>query len=128
MDQQSWEDWRDLFVDDLRASFPDDGGTHIGADAFVRHVSKALEGAVSMHEGHLSELEFTAVDSARGIWAMSDEIRFPPGSPKKVLRGSGWYYEEYRRSEGGDWRFASLTLKRQLVEVDGELIVRATYD
>ena len=123
MDQQAWDEWRDLFVDDLDARFPDDGGHHRGRDSFVRHVSAALSGAVSMHQGQMSELILTSEERAEGIWGMNDTIWFPPGSPRQKLSGCGWYYEEYQRCDDGEWRFKRILLRRQYVEIDGKKTV-----
>ncbi len=119
MDQQRWDEWEQLFTSDVHADFSQDGGIHEGAAAFRAHVEAGLLGAISLHHGHMAELEVVAPGVARGVWAMEDHILYPPGSSRGRLWGSGWYEEEYRLDERGTWRIARLRLRRQLVEVDG---------
>lgn len=119
MDQQRWDEWQGLFTDDVHADFSQDGGVHDGAAAFRSHVEAALEGAISIHHGHMAELEITGPDAARGVWSMEDHIEFPDGAPRRRLWGTGWYTEQYRRGEDGSWRIAELVLRRLRVEVDG---------
>jgi hypothetical protein len=82
-----------------------------GAAEIARSVSAALEGVVSVHHGHMPEIELTSSDTATGVWAMEDRLWFPPGSPVEFLHGYGHYHETYRR-EDGRWRIATLTLTR----------------
>lgn len=119
MDQKNWDEWQDLFTSDVHAEFPQDGGVHDGAEAFRNRVEAALQGAISIHRGHMAELEITGPDEARGVWSMDDYLEFPDGADKRWLRGTGWYVERYQRGTDGKWRIAEMVLHRQRVEVDG---------
>lgn len=123
MDQQQWDEWQDLFTVDVHADFSQDGGVHDGAAVFRSHVEAALEGATSIHHGHMGELEITGPDTARGVWSMEDHIEFPEGSSRQRLWGTGWYTEQYRRGEDGKWRIAELVLRRLRVEIDGRRVI-----
>jgi hypothetical protein len=83
----------------------------------VQRVSSALEGARTVHHGHMPEIELTGPDTARGIWAMFDYVEWPPSdSGERIgLRGYGHYHEEYVR-EDGEWRIARTRLVRLRVD------------
>ena len=80
MDTKDWAHWRELFTDDLvfyieDSVFPETTEpTTVGGDAFVEYVSQVLLTAVTVHQGHMPDIEFTADGEARGIWAMFDWV------------------------------------------------------
>lgn len=121
LDTKDWAGWRRLFTDDLVSETdtapPQPDGSHTlpklpGADAFVERVRSLLGDGVTVHHGHMPEIELTGPDTARGIWAMEDIVVFPA----MTLRGYGHYHEEYRR-EAGEWRIARLRLTRLRVDI-----------
>ena len=76
LDTKQWAEWRKVFTDDL-VFYADNSvlpssqkPMQSGGDNFVQFVSKQLTGAVTVHHGHMPEIEFTGPSSARGIWAM----------------------------------------------------------
>jgi hypothetical protein len=123
MDTKQWEAWRELFTEDLRVE-----GTKQAPDAtrdtFVDGVRDSLEGVQTCHQGHTPIIELTGDTTARGVWAMFDDLRFPEGHawsegyPRRV--GYGHYEEEYRK-EDGEWRISLMRLARLFVwrEQDG---------
>jgi hypothetical protein len=42
------------------------------ADEFVAYVAKLLADTVTVHHGHMPEIELTSATTATGIWAMFD--------------------------------------------------------
>lgn len=114
VDTKQWDSWRELFTEDVVVE-----GTRqpVGAarDAFVDGVRSALEGVQTCHHGHMPIIELTGPNTARGVWAMFDDLRFPPGHqwsdgyPR--LLGYGHYEEEYRK-DGGAWRISFMRLTR----------------
>lgn len=121
MDTKHWQDWADVFTEDLRAWVEDSGHTYRGREEFVSSVSAGLDQATTVHHGHMPEIELggwteDGPTSATGIWAMFDYVEFHrPGRPF-VLKGYGHYHETYRRSGDGRWRIASLELHRLRVD------------
>ena len=108
MDTQQWEAWGEVFTEDATVTAsPDPDETFRGREEIVRRVSEALRDAVTVHHGHMPEIELTGPDSAHGIWAMYDFVDLP----QLVLHGWGHYHEEYRR-EDGVWRIRSTRLVR----------------
>ena len=125
LDQQDWQGVREVFAADAQIDVSSStvsgsgGGVYRGVDRFVESVSKILDGAVTVHHGHNSEIEMTGADSASGVWAMEDRLWFPEGSPVRTVWGAGWYEEEYERIDGR-WRITRMVLRRQRLEIDGE--------
>ena len=113
MDTKDWAAMRQVFTDDVVMDTTDSGGGVIaGADEFIAFLRDVLAGNVTVHHGHMPEIELTSPSTATGIWAMEDLIRWADGTE---LRGYGHYHEEYRR-EGGAWRIARCRLERLRVD------------
>jgi SnoaL-like domain len=117
MDTKEWEAWRQLFTEDLVVE-----GTNQPPDAnrdtFIDGVRASLANVQSCHHGHMPVIELTSETTARGVWAMYDDLRFPEkhpwneGYPRRV--GYGHYEEEYRKVDG-EWRISFMRLSRLLV-------------
>jgi hypothetical protein len=117
MDTKRWDEFRGIFTDDVTMSAPDDvpgKAPTQGADRVVERVSTVLADAVSVHHGHMPEIEIESSEHARGIWAMSDVVTFPD-DPTRNFRGSGHYHAEFRNTADG-WKISSLTLRRLSLE------------
>jgi hypothetical protein len=124
IDTKQWDLFRGLFTDDAAFFFFDDSDFHAdstgappratrefsGGDKFVGRVSKILETAVTVHHGHMPEIEFTGPGEATGIWAMYDWVDdFEKGYATK---GAGHYHEKYLKGDDGCWRISELRLTR----------------
>ena len=115
VDTQQWDEIAKLFTDDARLFFPEnqtEPGNVAESIAFFRHV---LEGAVSVHHGHMPEIEFQSPTEASAIWAMEDRIYWGEEAAARLnmltLHGFGHYHEEYRKVEGR-WLIHRLKLTR----------------
>lgn len=83
MDQKRWDEWREVFAEDVTAVYhgvPGSRGSNEltqiqchGRAELVDKVSKFLAKGVSVHHGHMPEIEVTGPTTARGIWAMVAE-------------------------------------------------------
>ncbi len=53
---------------------------------------------VTVHHGHMPEIEITSPTTASGIWAMQDFLKMPEGSPLgvKTLVGLGSLHRDLR--------------------------------
>jgi len=112
LDTKDWAGLASVFTAD--AVLEAEGRAREGADNIVGFVAKFLEGAVSVHHGHMPEITITGPDSATGVWAMFDYLQLPTEPPSE-LRGYGHYHEEYVR-EDGVWRIRRLVLTRLRVD------------
>ncbi len=120
LDTKNWSAWREVFTDDVE--FYNDptplptGTTPIrqGGDEFVGYVSQALANCVTVHQGHMPEIEILDEHQARGIWAMFDYVKDNDQDEARI--GYGHYHEEYRKGPDGQWRIARTRLTRLHVE------------
>jgi ketosteroid isomerase-like protein len=121
LDAKQWDAWKDVFCADVVIDTTDDGAPRVdGRDAFVAFLKPVLEGVITAHHGHMPEIALTGPDAASGIWAMEDELWWPPDRGGMHVHGRGWYHERYRREADGEWRIAHLELRRIRVEVNGK--------
>ena len=77
----------------------------------------ARYGIVSVHQGHQADIDITGPDTARGIWAFTDRMWFPPGAAISHLVGYGFYHETYVKI-GGEWKIRTTRITRIRVEVE----------
>ncbi|MBL8776617.1 MAG: nuclear transport factor 2 family protein [Acidimicrobiales bacterium] len=109
LDTKDWPGLRSVFTDELVADSTEAGGQVItGADAFIAFLQEVLADAVTVHQGHMPEIELTSPTSATGIWALHDIVIWPNGLR---LDGHGHYHETYRKTDAG-WRIATSRLTR----------------
>ena len=115
MDQKRWDEWADVFTEDATLEAVDDtrGAKAVeGRDAIVARVRSVLGEVLSVHHGHMPEIEITGPTTARGTWTMEDHLEFPPGGRTRVIDGRGFYFEEYAKGPDGRWRIRTLQLRR----------------
>jgi uncharacterized protein (TIGR02246 family) len=110
LDTKDWAAWAEVFTDDAVLDVPDAGVTLTGRDTIVASVSRSLEGAITVHHGHLPEIEVDG-DTATGVWAMFDLVEWSRDGAPAGIRGFGHYHDEYRRTDVG-WRIARSRLVR----------------
>jgi len=109
MDTKDWAGMRDVFADDVVVDTTDSGGNVIsGADEFMAFLQPVLQDVVTVHHGHMPEIELTSPTTARGVWAMEDMLRYPDGNE---MHGYGHYHETYELADDA-WRIRTLTLTR----------------
>jgi len=110
MDTKDWEAMRrEVFAHDVVVNTSSSGGGVIaGAAPFVAFLREAIGDVVTVHHGHMPEIELTSATTATGIWAMEDMLRWPNGME---LHGYGHYRETYEKVDGA-WRIKSTTLTR----------------
>ena len=115
MDTKDWTGMRHVFTDDVVMDTTESGGGIVtGADDFLSFLQAALDGAVTVHHGHMPEIEVTSPTTALGVWALQDFIIWPDGTR---MQGAGHYHESYSKDGSGEWRIASSTLTRLHMDV-----------
>jgi hypothetical protein len=116
MDTKQWDEMRLVFTDGVVIDTTDSGGGIIsGADAFMAFLRDTLGDVVTVHHGHMPEIELTSATTATGIWALQDLLVWPNGTR---LQGYGHYHETYEKV-GGEWRIASSRLTRLHMDFTG---------
>ena len=109
LDTKDWDAMRQVFTDDVVMDTTQSGGGRVeGADEFMTFLREALDGTVTVHQGHMPEIDLTSETTATGIWALNDIVIWPNGMR---LDGYGHYHETYEKGPDG-WRISSSTLTR----------------
>jgi hypothetical protein len=119
MDTKDWAAFEAVFAPDATADYSSEGDpkewTASGAANIVAFVRKVVGPAISVHHGHMAEVEVLSPTSARGIFAMEDLIWWPEGSRRKTLHGWGHYHETFEKTDG-KWQIKTLKLTRLRIE------------
>ncbi len=114
MDTKDWSAMRAVFTDDVVVDTSSSGGGVVaGADDFISFLSGVIGDVVTVHHGHMPEIEVTSPTTASGIWAMEDMLRWPDGTE---LHGYGHYHETYEK-HAGTRRITTTTLTRLRVDI-----------
>ena len=120
LDYKDWDLWRrEVFAPDARLEVPEVPIEIVGLENIIAWVSKSTGDQVSVHHGHMPDIEITSDDTAAGVWAMEDRLyrtkQHPLEDGSIYLHGFGHYHETYVRTPGG-WRISSTRLTRLRVE------------
>lgn len=121
LDTKQWERWGNVFTEDAVLDHPANRPEPIrGRADIVATVSAGLADLVTIHHGHMPEIEITGPDTAKGIWAMYDLLLgpTPEGNGQARYEGYGHYVERYAKGEDGRWRIAELHLRRLHLEIE----------
>ena len=112
MDTKDWDGLAAVFTDDVEIDMSNEGGGITRSVAeYMPFLRENIEHVRTVHHGHMPEITFTSPTTARGIWAMEDELWWPEGSPISYLHGYGHYHETYEKTAAG-WRITTMTLTR----------------
>src|SRR4051794_31862222 len=79
VDTKQWAAWRNLFTEDVRVQLDRERSStsvslgrsappleFIGADAIVEHARRHMQDCVSVHHGHMPEIELISEHEAKG--------------------------------------------------------------
>jgi len=124
MDTKDWDGFADVFAPNAVMDINEDLGGAVGDDAGIIHGNRAIADSVrgfvddvlTVHHGHMPEIEVTSPTTARGIWAMEDMLRWPDGAPMRELHGYGHYHETYEKVDGR-WCITTIRLSRLRVDI-----------
>jgi hypothetical protein len=120
LDTKQWGDFRALFTDDMKlyiepTPLPESNDpTFPSPEALVGYLSSSHPDKVTVHQGHMAEIDFISQDAARGIWAMFDWVDDPGHGG--AWQGFGHYHENYVRCPDGRWRISEVRLTRLRVD------------
>jgi len=112
MDTKDWDGLAAVFTEDVVIDMTGEGaGVTHGVAQYMPFLRHHIEPVVTVHHGHMPEIELTSATTATGIWAMEDELWWPPGGPISHMHGYGHYHETYEKTDAG-WRIKTMTLTR----------------
>jgi hypothetical protein len=124
MDTKDWAGYEAVFTPDVVVDVseempPGENGVITGASEFVRFNRGFIEDVVTVHHGHMPEIEIMSDTTARGVWSMEDKLQFPEGSvlPMRTMHGYGHYTETYEKLDG-EWRIKTMKLTRLRRDVE----------
>ncbi len=121
LDTKDWACIATLFTPDATAVYNVEGSGALatpdnpvtGNEAIAAFIQRAVEHLVTIHHGHMPEIEITSPTTATGIWAMLDILQEPGG--ENLVHGWGHYHETYERIDGR-WQIRTLRLTRLRVD------------
>jgi len=121
LDHKDWDFWRrEVWAPDARLIVPEASRECAGIDAILAYVKESTADQVSVHHGHMPDIEITSDSTATGVWAMEDRLyrtkQFPLADGSTCLHGFGHYQETYVRLDAG-WRIQTTRLTRLRVEL-----------
>jgi ketosteroid isomerase-like protein len=112
MDTKDWDGLAAVFAADVVIDMTGEGaGVTLGVAEYMPFLRQHIEAVTTVHHGHMPEIQLTSPTTATGIWAMEDELWWPPDSPIHHMHGYGHYHETYEKTADG-WRIKSMTLSR----------------
>lgn len=112
VDFRLWDEFADLFTDDLEVEFVESTSDPKGKDEFLASVARHFVTGYSVHHGHQPEIEIVDETTAKALWPMYDRVESPADSGYVSHEGWGHYTETYRRCDDGRWRISRSRLTR----------------
>jgi hypothetical protein len=121
LDHKDWEYWRrEVWAPDARLIVPEAGRDCVGFEAILAYVTESTGDQVSVHHGHMPDIEITSDTTAKAVWAMEDRLfrtkEHPLEDGSIFLHGFGHYHETYVKLDVG-WRISTTKLTRLRVEM-----------
>lgn len=113
LDEKDWQGLRSVFTDDFTGLYegPHPDVHYTSADEIVQQMQVMLADAITVHHGHMPEIQLLSDTEATGIWAMMDFVKFK----EQCFRGYGSYRDKYRKTENG-WKIHHTHLTRLHVQ------------
>ncbi len=124
MDSKDWAGFATVFAPDaqmdMREEAEGDDNLITGNEVIANFVRGWVDALVTVHHGHMPEIEFTSDSTADVIWAMEDKLWKKPDTPADhwpftAMHGYGHYRETYRKV-GDRWLIQTTKLTRLRVD------------
>ncbi len=110
IDKKLWDEIADCFTEDVILEVPSIWRKQ-GRKACVQNMKETLGRAsiITVHQGHNPDIEITSEKTAKGTWALYDNIIDVQSNI--VMKGWGFYEDEYVK-ENGKWKIKTQNLIR----------------
>jgi hypothetical protein len=119
MDTKDWDGLAAVFTDDVVIDMTGEGaGVTRSVAEYMPFLRSAIGDVITVHHGHMPEIEITSPTTAQAVWALEDQLWWPEGSPISYMHGYGHYHETYEKTAAG-WRIKTMTLTRLHRTVEG---------
>jgi hypothetical protein len=134
MDAKLWDELSDVFtmdaildvrasravkpaeVDTTDAAAAEEAGYLVGHTVIMNTMRTVGGAMISVHHGHMPEIQIESDDEATAIWAMEDLVEWPKEDRYAgSVHGYGWYHDTYVRVTGA-WRIKRSVIVRIRVE------------
>lgn len=117
LDQNRWDEMAGILHPDVEASYG--GGAYVfsGRDDVIGFLERSMgrDDFLSSHRAHHPEIELLGPDRATGVWAFDDEVII--GQWGLIVRGAGFYDDEYQRDDDGEWRIRRTGYRRSFEQM-----------
>src|SRR6478609_756469 len=122
MDTKDWDGFQNVFAADATMDTTQEAPNIevvTGAPEIRQFVEGSVGPVVTVHHGHMPDIEITSPTTARGIWAMQDSLQMPEDSRLRMERMVGWGHStETYELVGGEWKIKTLVLTRLRRDVE----------
>ena len=114
IDMKLWDELAECFAEDMVMDVPTVTVLH-GREAVVQYLRERLgqSSTIVVHHGHQPDIEITSETTARGIWALRDNLI--DSQSNIAFKGRGFYEDEYTK-ENGKWKIKSTKLTYMVTE------------
>jgi hypothetical protein len=118
MDTKDWDGFAATLSDDAVLDMSQQGSEVLegGARVIADWTRDAIDAAETVHQAHCPEIEVTSADSATGVWALMDVLRWPEGGAISEMVTYGHYHESYVRVAGA-WKISRIYLTDLRIDI-----------
>lgn len=118
MDTKDWDSFAATMSDDAVLDMSQQGSEVLegGGKVIADWTRNAVHHAQTVHHAHTPEIHLTSPESAKGVWALMDVLRWPEGGPISEMVTYGHYHESYVRV-GGEWRISHIFLTDLRIDI-----------
>ena len=118
MDTKDWDGFAATLSDDAVLDMSQQGSEVLegGGKVIADWTRDAVDIAQTVHHAHTPEIDVTSPDSASGVWALMDVLRWPDGGVISEMVTYGHYHESYVRV-GGEWKISRIFLTDLRIDV-----------
>ena len=118
LDTKDWDGFAATLSDDAVLDMSQQGSDVLegGGRAIADWTRDSVDRAETVHHAHTPEINVTSPDSATGVWALLDVLRWPEGEAISEMVTYGHYHESYVRV-GGEWKISRIFLTHLRIDL-----------